>query len=91
MRLPNQGPSGTGAYTDDATIPGTGLYDGDYEFRDAADEDEYSDEGLEDDGDDLYGPGDLGDDDLYEEGEDEEPDILESPAYRGEELQDAIR
>jgi hypothetical protein len=85
MRLPNQRPSGTGGYTDDATIPGTGLYDGDSGFRDAAGEDEYGDEGLEDEGDDLYGPEDIGDDDdLYEEGEDEEPDILQSPAYRGE-------
>jgi hypothetical protein len=84
MRLPNQRPSGAGDYTDDATIPGTGLYDDDAGFRDAAGEDEYGygDEGYEDDdGDDLYGP-DLGDDDFDEE--DEEPDILESPAYRDE-------
>lgn len=84
MRMPNQRPSGTGDYNDDATIPGTGLYDGDSGFRDAAGEDEYGDEDFEDEGDDLYGPEDLGDDDLYEDGEGGEPDILESPAYRGE-------
>jgi hypothetical protein len=83
MRLPNQRPSGAGEYTDDATIPGTGLYDDDTGFRDAAGEDDYGygDESNEEDSDDLYGPEDLDDDDFDE---DQEPDILESPAYRDE-------
>jgi hypothetical protein len=82
MGLPHHRPSGTGGYSDDATIPDAGLHPDDLgpleygEYLDAADEDEYDEEDYGNDLDDLD---DIGDDELFGDDEEEPGDLDDEP------------
>jgi hypothetical protein len=78
MGLPNQRPSGTGRYTNDDTIPGTGLghddsvagqYGGYGEGMPGEYRDTVGEFGYGDDDDEEFGEDDAGEDDLYDTGD----------------------